>query len=105
MTRTRRYGIILGILSIAAVAPLTAAPASQFDGRPKFAEGEGRGYYVWRDGETWHVRWTTFGAMHRFSGSVVAEGGDLGSLKRIDVETERRMHARSSVQAVGDGPE
>jgi hypothetical protein len=28
---------------------LKAAPVSAFDGKPVFAEGEGRSYYVWRD--------------------------------------------------------
>ena len=76
-----RYGLVFGaLLCIAAIAPLpamAAASVSMFDGRPAFSEGEGRGYYVWRDGDTWHVRWTTFGSVHHFSGSVVAEGGDF----------------------------
>lgn len=49
------------------------------------------GYYLWRDAEHWHVRWTTKGLLRHFAGAVTAEGGDLKSLKRIDVETERRV--------------
>ena len=59
--------------------------------QPAFAEGRDAGYHVWRDGEKWHVRWTTRGKSRRFRGSVTAEGGDLKSLKRIDVEVERRI--------------
>ena len=103
-----RYGLVFGaLLCIAAIAPLpamAAASVSMFDGRPAFSEGEGRGYYVWRDGDTWHVRWTTFGSVHHFSGSVVAEGGDLESLKRIDVETERRVIAARRAPHVTIGP-
>jgi hypothetical protein len=62
-----------------------------FDGKPAFAQGVELGYFVWKDGQTWHFRWTTMGRMRRFSGSVTAEGGKLKSLKRIDVETERRV--------------
>jgi hypothetical protein len=66
-------------------------PAGRFDGRPTFSEGDALGYFVWRDGDTWKVRWTTFGAKHRFSGRVVVEGGDIRSLKRVDVDTERHV--------------
>ena len=81
------------MIFIAAMVPLLAAPVSVFDGKPSFKEGEGRSYYVWRDGDTWHLRWTTFGSMHRFSGTVLAEGGKIESLKKVDVETERRVIA------------
>jgi hypothetical protein len=65
--------------------------AAQFDGRPAFAEDTELGYYVWRDEDGWHLRWTTKGTQRRFHGSVIAEGGELKSLKRIDVESERRV--------------
>jgi hypothetical protein len=67
------------------------AQAEIFDGKPDFAKGSDMGYFIWRDGDEWHVRWTTKGEMRRFSGSVAAEGGELKSLKRIDVETERKV--------------
>jgi hypothetical protein len=62
-----------------------------FDGRPSFTEGVELRYYVWHDGENWRVRWTTMGNQRRFHGTVVAEGGELKSLKRIDVEQEVRV--------------
>ena len=101
----KRYGLILGTLfCLAAIMPLGAASVSLFDGKPLFAAGEGRSYYVWRDGDTWHLRWTTFGEMHRFSGSVVAEGGEIKSLKRVDAETERRVIAPGRAPRVVRGP-
>lgn len=78
--------------------------SAAFDGRPKFSEGEGRGYYLWRDGDTWHVRWTTFGGQHRFTGRVHAEGGDLKALKRVDVDAERRVVAPGRPPHVAVGP-
>jgi hypothetical protein len=88
----KRYAFILGtLLCLSAIVPVKAAPVNIFDGRPVFAEGEARSYYVWRDGNTWHLRWTTLGSTHRFAGSVTAEGGKIESLKRIDVDTERRV--------------
>jgi hypothetical protein len=67
-------------------------------GQPGFDDGEAFGDFVWLGGDTWKVRWTTFGANHRFSGSVTVEGGELRSFKRIDVDTD------GSVLLPGRGP-
>lgn len=92
--RSRIASVIVGAACAAAlVVPLLGAEAWTFQGRPNFEEGEGRGYYVWRDGDRWHVRWTTFGATNHFSGEVYAEGGELESLDRIDVDSERHVIA------------
>ena len=99
-----RVWVVTALCLAAASTVVRAADPSMFDGRPTFKEGEGRGYYVWRDGDTWHVRWTTFGATHRFTGTVTAEGGKLDSLKRIDVETERRVIAPGRPGRVVVGP-
>jgi hypothetical protein len=74
-----------------AAGPARAQAPDVFDGRPAFAEGVELGYYVWREDDTWHVRWTTLGVLRRFTGSVTGDGGDLKSLKRIDVEAERKV--------------
>ena len=101
----KRYGFLLGtLLCLSAMMPVKAAPANIFDGKPAFAEGEARSYYVWRDGNTWHLRWTTLGSAHQFTGSVTAEGGKIESLKRIDVETERRVIAPGRPPRVVVGP-
>lgn len=83
---------------------LAAADAARFDGRPAFTEGSDRGYFVWRDGDTWHVRWTTQGVQRRFTGNVAAEGGELKSLKRIDVEEESRVVAAGRPGHAWRGP-
>jgi hypothetical protein len=80
---------------LAAVLPFTPSaqgPAlAEFDGRPVFSEGVNLGYYIWRDGNAWHMRWTTKGQLRHFAGAVTADGGELKSLKRVDVESERRV--------------
>ena len=80
------------------------AQATEFDGRPVFAEGVDLGYYLWKDGDTWRLRWTTKGIMRRFAGSVTAEGGELKSLKRVDVEKERLVLYPGRPAHLGVGP-
>jgi len=93
MMRSIALAALTALTALAAV-PLSAQgiPAARFDGRPAFGEGVDLGYYLWRDdGDTWHVRWTTMGVQRRFTGAVTSEGGELKSLKRIDVENERKV--------------
>ena len=86
-------------LALSCPSPDSAAEVPRFDGRPAIEEGPERGYFVWRDGEIWHVRWTARGAQRHFTGEVVAEGGKLKSLKRIGLDTE--VLARSQGQSGG----
>lgn len=81
-----------------------ATAAARFDGRPEFKEGKALGYFIWRDGETWKVRWTTFGASKRFTGSVIVEGGELTSFKPIDVDEERKVIRPGRPTRVVRGP-
>jgi hypothetical protein len=90
MLRLRAASLIVVSIGMAAVH-LAAVSREPFEGKPSFKEGRDLGYYVWSEGDTWHVRWTTTGAMRHFTGTVAAEGGDLKSLKRIDVEEERKV--------------
>lgn len=96
--------VALILMTVAAASLLGRASADRFDGRPEFKEGKALGYFVWRDGDTWKVRWTTFGAEHHFSGRVEVQGGKLESLKRIDVDEERRVIAPGRPGAVVRGP-
>lgn len=93
-------------LAVAAlcVAPLGAIDKAAFDGKPAFKEGDSFGYYLWRDGDTWKVRWTTFGANRIFAGSVHGVGGVLTDLKGIDVDTERKVVAPGRPARVVRGP-
>ena len=100
-----KKGILFAlILSALVLSPRALAQDDMFYGKPAFSEGVDLGYYIWRDGETWHVRWTTQGKLRRFSGSIIAEGGKLESLKRIDVENERRVLYPGRAPRVFYGP-
>jgi len=79
------------LLMVFLCAGSVKAQSDMFVGRPAFAEGADLGYFLWKDGNKWHVRWTTKGLMRTFSGYVEATGGKLKSQKRIDVEEERRV--------------
>lgn len=96
-------GALVGFVLLMA-APRAATLAARFDGRPEFKEGKALGYFVWRDGDTWKMRWTTFGAEHRFSGRVTVGGGVFTSFKRIDPDTERKVIAPGRPARVVRGP-
>lgn len=101
MRRTWFCGLVL----IAATAGLAAQQdAARFDGRPIFREGFDRGYYVWHEGNEWHVRWTTQGKMLNFTGQVVADGGALSDLDRVDLERESKVVRTGSRRVVVRGP-
>ena len=79
-------------------------PVAMFDGRPTYKEGKALGYFIWRDGDTWKLRWMTFGAEHKFNGRVVVEGGQIQSFKRIDVDEERKVIRPGHAPTVVRGP-
>jgi hypothetical protein len=101
-----KHSLLVGVLLVAVFVPLASAQLEPeaFNGRPEFSEGSDFGYYIWRDGKTWHVRWTTMGNMRRFHGSVTAEDGKLTSLKRVDVESESRIIRSGRPPRVVVGP-
>ena len=107
---TPSTGATVRTLVCAAAVLLTSSvlvadtPVARFEGRPTFSEGKSLGYFVWRDGNTWKVRWMTFGAARRFSGRVTAEGGTIESFKRVDVDAERKIIAPGRPPRVVRGP-
>lgn len=96
--------LALGFAVLSSIALTAITDQVRFLGRPKFDEGRALGYFIWKDDDTWKVRWTTFGAEHRFSGRVVVEGGEFRSFKRIDVDTERKVIAPGRPGRVVRGP-
>ena len=100
------WRVIIAVLAvlIGGSSVLAQTPATQFDGRPTFKEGKALGYFVWREGDTWKLRWTTFGSEHKFSGRVVLEGGQFASFKRIDVDEERKVVRPGTPARVVRGP-
>jgi hypothetical protein len=100
-----RRALLLGIALVMSAAGLSAsADATRFEGRPIFREGFDRGYYVWHEGNQWHVRWTTMGQARNFNGQVVADGGKLTDLDRVDLEKESKIVRTGSRRVVVRGP-
>jgi hypothetical protein len=91
-------------LTVGSTISLAETAAARFDGRPTFHDGKALGYFIWKDGDTWKLRWTTFGAEHRFNGRVVVEGGEIQSFKRIDVDEERKVVVPGRAPRVVRGP-
>jgi len=103
----KRFSVLLVSFLFVLVFPIPLSVSAQseiFEGRPVFAEGTDFGYFLWRDGNKWHVRWTTKGRLRVFSGYVESTGGKLKSLKRIDVEEERKVIAPGRAPTVWVGP-
>ena len=44
-------------------------------GQPTYVPGANLGYFIWKDASGWHMRMSSNGALHRFSGSVEALAG------------------------------
>jgi hypothetical protein len=86
-----RKAIPLLIVAMLIKSSVAVAQADTYNGQPTFSEGTDLGYYIWRDGDRWHVRWTTKGAMRVFTGTVTSDVGELHKLKKIDVEAEYRV--------------
>lgn len=106
MPRPVRTGLaVFGLCAVVLSAGLIAQTnEARFLGKPEFSSGDALGYFIWKDGDTWKLRWTTFGATHRFSGRIVVEGGELRDFKRVDVDEERRVIAPGRPARVVRGP-
>lgn len=104
MNRLKLLAVVFLSILLLTVSPSVWAQADKFEGRPAFAEGIDLSYYIWREGDKWLVRWTTKGPNRKFTGSVVAEGGELHDLKRIDLDEERKVLYPGRAPQVAVGP-
>ena len=95
------FAVIMVLFGHTAFAQTNVA---RFEGEPKFDEGKALGYFIWKDGDTWKLRWTTFGGEHVFSGRIAIEGGEFKSMKRIDVDEERKVIRPGRAPHVVRGP-
>ena len=86
MNRLRATALLLCAPLLGPSLP-ARAQAPDFEGRPGFSEGVDLGYYLWKDGDTRRLRWTTKGLMRHFARAVTAEGGKLKSLHRRPMTT------------------
>ena len=61
-------------------------PVETLQEEPQFGPGSALGYFLWHDADGFHMRWTTKGKRHMFSGKIVASEEIL---KFVPVELER----------------
>ena len=73
MRTPRALAAILILLSLAVAATVTAVDGRLCSGKPNFASGESKGYFIWRDPQGWHIRWVTKGHKRVYSGSITSD--------------------------------
>jgi hypothetical protein len=65
--------MVFVLLAFSNLALAWGGPRSH--GQPEeFRPGDSRGYFIWRDGDTVHLRVTTYGREHTFSGVIRTDG-------------------------------
>jgi flagellar hook assembly protein FlgD len=47
---------------------------NQYTGKPSYTPGKDLGYYIWTDEAGWHIRWSSDGTNHHFTGSLMGSG-------------------------------
>ena len=100
----RRMLLLLAIVAMSNPVLAFDVTAEQLKGKPEFSSGDALGYFIWIDGNTWNLRWTTFGAEHRFTGRITIDSGEFTKFKRIDPDTERKVIAPGRAPRVVRGP-
>ncbi|MCX5726943.1 MAG: Ig-like domain repeat protein, partial [Candidatus Saganbacteria bacterium] len=58
-------------------------PGAIYTGKPDYKPGTNLGYFIWMDGDGWHVRWSSDGNNHHFTGSLMA-AGEISNLKTVN---------------------
>jgi hypothetical protein len=77
----RISGLLLAVIMV--MVSVTAAFALDPKGRPRgMGPNAPGGYYIWQDERGWHLRTTTGGAKHRFTGEIISEGGSITEVKQ-----------------------
>lgn len=69
--KTRLFTALLVLISL--VVSAAVIDGRVCSGKPNFASGESKGYFVWRDSQGWHIRWATKGAKRVYSGSITSD--------------------------------
>ena len=108
MTLRRLFSAI--VLTAMIATPVLAAKPF-WHGKPDWTPGEHKGYFLWKDEDGWHLRWTTKNRKHEFSGSIVCDGSfksvharskddKKDKIKRVG---RNRIEFRTRVQGGRDG--
>jgi hypothetical protein len=69
--KTRAFAALVILMALAASAAVVDGRVCS--GKPNFASGESKGYFVWRDQQAWHIRWATKGARRVYSGAISSD--------------------------------
>ena len=69
--KTRAFAVLLLLLALATSAAFVDGRLCS--GKPNFASGESKGYFIWRDPQGWHIRWATKGQKRGYSGSITCD--------------------------------
>jgi hypothetical protein len=95
---------VVAFASILAGAGSAPKQSDIYEGRPAYKEADAGGYYVWHDGNKWHVRWIAVDRPRDFAGSVAADGGELRELRQVESSVEGRdvPWLRRNTVAVGN---
>ena len=87
MWRKVPFSAIVAVSLVLVVPAIVfALPASTFEGRPDFSAGSELGAFVWHDSEGLHVRVTTKGKTHTFTGKVCSKR--IAKLHPANLEAE-----------------
>lgn len=55
------------------------------EGKPDYSVGVDRGFYLWREGDQWQLRWTGNGTDQNFGGEILSEEG-ITSIAPVQLE-------------------
>src|SRR5262245_48930568 len=76
---------LAALIAVGSAVAALAMPAKALDGQPKMEIGDDYGYFLWHDNDGAHLRWTTKGNKHVFSGTV-RSGGGIEEIKGVKLE-------------------
>lgn len=85
-----RWAALASWLIILLVAVVQAGQLN-YSGKPDFDPGDDQGYYIWKDGKEWKVRWTTYGGSHNFSGTIEVFGATVQDLDRVKLDEKTKV--------------
>lgn len=86
VTSRARWALAVGCLVCLIGGTLAAYAAEEYyKGRPDFTVGQAKGYFVWKEGGDWHVRWETKGKKITASGTVTCDGA-FAKVKKVGAE-------------------
>ena len=67
--------MVLAVFALMIFGGSALAWSPRTDGRPDaYQPGDSRGFFIWHDGNGLHVRTTTYGREHEFSGVIRTDG-------------------------------